>query len=62
MFSDYLPDKKNQRPLVYISLGTVVSNKPDFYKKCIEALRNENVDVIISCGRVVDPQSLKVAR
>ena len=58
VFSDYLPDKKNQRPLVYISLGTVVSNKPDFYKKCIEALRNENVDVIISCGRVVDPQSL----
>ena len=56
--STYLPDKKNPRPLVYISLGTVVSNKPDFYKKCVEALKNEAVDVIISCGRVVDPESL----
>ena len=56
--ADYLPDKNNQRPLVYISLGTVVSNKPDFYKKCAEALKNEDVDVIISCGRVVDPESL----
>ena len=56
--SAYLPDKKNPRPLVYISLGTVVSNKPDFYKKCVEALKNEAVDVIISCGRVVDPESL----
>ena len=56
--ADYLPDKKNKRPLVYISLGTVVSNKPDFYKKCVEALKGEAVDVIISCGRVVDPVSL----
>ena len=56
--ADYLPDKNNKRPLVYISLGTVVSNKPDFYKKCIEALKDEAVDVIISCGRAVDPESL----
>ena len=56
--TDYLPDKKNQRPLVYISLGTVVSNKPDFYKKCVEALKDENVDVIISCGKAVNPESL----
>ena len=52
------PDKKHDRPLVYISLGTVVSNKPDFYKKCIQALKDEDVDVIISCGRVVEPDTL----
>ena len=56
--TEYKPDKEHNRPLVYISLGTVVNNKPDFYKKCIEALKNENVDVIISCGRVVDPDTL----
>ena len=56
--ADYLLDKKNKRPRVYISLGTVISNKPDFYKKCIEALKGEAVDVIISCGRVVDPESI----
>ena len=56
--TNYLPEKKNQKPLVYISLGTVVSNKPDFYHKCIEALKDEEVDVIISCGKAVDPESL----
>lgn len=55
LMTDLVPDKDHKRPLVYISLGTVVSNKPDFYKKCIEALASEDVDVIISCGRAVDP-------
>jgi len=57
--ADMPVDKKSHRPLIYISLGTVVSNKPDFYNKCIEALKNEDADVIISCGRAVDPDSLK---
>ncbi len=52
------PQKEGHRPLVYISLGTVVSNKPDFYKKCVEALKGEDLDVIISCGRAVNPDSL----
>lgn len=56
--TDILPDKDNTRPLVYISLGTVVSNKPDFYKKCVEALKDEDVDVIISCGKAVNPDLL----
>ena len=58
LMTDYKPDKEHDRPLVYISLGTVANNKPDFYKKCIQALKNENVDVIISCGRVVDPDTI----
>ena len=58
ILTDYKPDKKHDRPLVYISLGTVVNNKPDFYKKCIQALKNEDVDIIISCGRVVNPDTL----
>lgn len=35
-----------------------MNNKPDFYKKCIQALKNEDVDIIISCGRVVDLDTL----
>ena len=58
LLTNLSPQKENERPLVYISLGTIVSNKPDFYKKCIEALKDENVDVIISCGRVVEPETL----
>ena len=52
--ADLKPDKDHSRPLVYISLGTVINDRPDFYGKCIEALKDENVDVIISCGKTVD--------
>jgi len=41
VFSKVLPDKKKNRPLVYISMGTVINEKPDFYKKCISALTYE---------------------
>ena len=57
VFSDQQPQKQ-KKPLVYISLGTIINERPDFYKNCIEALRGEPVDVIISCGKALDPESL----
>lgn len=61
------PDKESRRPLVYISMGTVINDRPDFYQKCIEALKDEDVDVIISCGNAIDrgelgtlPDNIKV--
>lgn len=56
-FSDAGPDKAH-RKLVYISMGTVINDKLEFYKNCIEALKDEDADVIISCGNAVDPRSL----
>lgn len=53
-----MPDKEKDRPLVYISLGTVINDRPDFYKKCIEALGNQNMDVVISCGNAIKRESL----
>ncbi len=44
----------NARPKIYISLGTVINSHPEFYRNCIDALRNENVDVLISCGKAFD--------
>jgi MGT family glycosyltransferase len=62
-----VPHKEKARPLVYISMGTVINDRPDFYAKCIEALKNENADVIISCGNALDisvlgelPENIKV--
>lgn len=52
------PDKTGGRPLVYISMGTVLNEKPDFYKTCIKALAGEDVEILISCGQAVDPESL----
>ncbi len=54
LLTDKEPDKRHVRPLVYISLGTVINDRPDFYSKCIEAFKDENIDVIISCGKSVD--------
>ena len=54
----YPPDKDHERPLLFISMGTVLNEKPDFYKTCIRALAEEPVDVLISCGKAVDPESL----
>ena len=58
VFSYEKPDKTKERPLVYISMGTVINDRPDFYTKCIEALKNENVDVIISCGNAMNIEEL----
>ena len=44
----------SQRPLIYISLGTVVSDHPDFYRNCIQGLQDIDMDVLISCGSYVD--------
>lgn len=41
---------RGPRPLVYVSLGTVLSN-PDFYRNCIAGLKDLNADVILSIGR-----------
>ena len=57
LLTDQKPNKDHERPLVYISLGTVINDRPDFYGKCIEAFRGENVDVILSCGKSVDKAS-----
>lgn len=54
VFSNVLPDKEKERPLIYISMGTVINDRPDFYGKCIEAFKDQDADVIISCGNVVN--------
>lgn len=60
VFSKILPDKKKDRPLIYISLGTVINDRPDFYNQCIDALKNMNADVMISCGNAVNRKELGV--
>ena len=44
------PLEKTDVPTIYISLGTVVNQRPDFYKACISALGNRPYRVIMSVG------------
>ena len=55
---DVAPRDKGGRPLVYVSLGTVINDRPDFYRTCIDALRDADVDLLISCGKAFDPSQL----
>ena len=50
--------KDGHPPLVYISLGTVINDRPDFYRACVEALTGAPVEVMISCGSAFDPSRL----
>lgn len=58
VFSELTPNKQG-KPLVYISLGTVINDRPDFYHKCIEALAEEPVEVLISCGKAVNQEQFR---
>ncbi|WP_273480450.1 nucleotide disphospho-sugar-binding domain-containing protein [Acetivibrio straminisolvens] len=51
--------KKTNLPVIYISLGTIVKGAVSFFEKCIEAFRNEQVDVIMSVGKGFPIHKLK---
>ena len=42
--------EEKERPLVYVSMGTVVQGKPSFYRRCAEALGGMDVDTVLSVG------------
>ena len=50
---------KNENSVVYISLGTVLKGEISFFQNCMDAFRNENVDVIISVGQKFPINRLK---
>lgn len=48
--SEFPFDELKNGTLVYMALGTVVNNRPDLYKICIEALKNLDIKVVLSIG------------
>ena len=46
------------RPLLYISLGTVQNNRPEFYRDCFAAFGDADMDVVMSVGQTVDLEAL----
>ena len=51
--------EKGEKPVVYISLGTIVKGAKKFFQQCMEAFRDDPVDVIISTGKTFDVGKLK---
>lgn len=52
-----LPLERIKKPLIYISLGSILSSKA-FYKKCFLAFKDENITVIMTIGNKVKMSSL----
>ena len=51
-------DELGADPLVYISLGTVFNNRPEFFRACMEAFGGQPLRVVMSAGRRVDLAAL----
>lgn len=50
-------EKKSDK-LIYISMGTVINDSVEFYKKCIEAFANTEYQVIMSVGNLINIEDL----
>lgn len=51
-----IPYAKMEHPIVYISLGSIISNR-GFCKECIRAFGNKNLSVILNTGKIA-PETL----
>lgn len=51
-----IPYEKMEKPIVYISLGSIISDK-SFYKKCLKIFGDKRVTVILNTGKI-KPESL----
>lgn len=47
-----------ERPLLYISLGSVFNNQPAFYQQCFAAFADQPWQVVLSIGKRSDPAAL----
>lgn len=50
--------EKPEKSTIYISMGTVNNQDISFFKNCIEAFRDSDIDVIMSVGDIIDIEEL----
>ena len=55
---DFPLDRLNGQPVIYISLGTLVNDHPDFFRACVDAFRESPYTVVMSIGDKVARESL----
>jgi MGT family glycosyltransferase len=52
----WTPPPRDDRPLVYVSLGTAYTDRPDLYRLCVDQLSGDH-RLVLSTGKV-DPRTL----
>jgi MGT family glycosyltransferase len=56
--SDFPFDHLRDQPVVFISLGTVFDNQPEFYQNCFTAFADRDYAVVMTIGNRVNPMAL----
>ncbi len=55
---DFPLEKLAGKKLVYVSFGTIINDKPEFYKNCIDLFKDSDFTVVVSIGRRIKAQDL----
>lgn len=53
-----IPFQEMKKPIIYVSMGTVLGKNKDIYQTCIRAFVDEEVTVIMSLGKYINKESL----
>jgi MGT family glycosyltransferase len=56
--ADFPFERLGNQPVLYISLGTVFNNRPDFFQLCFQAFGEQPWQVVLSHGRQIDRADL----
>ena len=57
--SNFRIPETHTKPVIYISLGTVLNDNPDFYEKCFIAFRDLDLLIVLSVGNKINLAELK---
>lgn len=55
---DFPVDALRDQPLIFISLGTIFNERPEFYNACMQAFGDTPYQVVMAIGDKVDPSTL----
>jgi MGT family glycosyltransferase len=56
------PPERSERPVVYVTFGTLFNSNLDIFRLALDALADEPVDVVMTVGRDQDPAGLTPVR
>lgn len=51
--------KKDNKKIIYISLGTIYNSSLEFYENCFKAFKDMDVEVVMSIGKKIDINTFK---
>ena len=57
---DFPLERLDGKPVIYISLGTLVNDQPEFFRACVQAFADSPYTVVMSIGDKVAPEALGV--